>query len=239
MKGSEREVVTMTDLAGLQQQLAALRDDEAKRRSDERSARAREMQDLETRRAKFERVVGGWLADIVLPRLKALAETLPHPGKVAPVSAAFHARVEFAWTEQFPVSASLTVSFMPDARFEHARMRVEPLLIPMLEGHPPAANGEYDLEPTAIRSLTGLLDREVLVFARSYLHVRDPDSPYLRHKWVTDPVCGMTIHPSDAVETWVHEGREYSFCSTACAMRFRQDPEHYLEAWRPYMSTGV
>lgn len=229
----------MCDLASLQQQLATLRDDEARRRADERAARAREMQDLESHRSRFERVVGGWLSFIMLPRLKALADTLPHAGKIAPVSAAFHARVEFGWTELFPVSASLTVSIMPDARYERARVRVEPLLIPMLEGHPAAASSEFDLDAGATRSLAQFLDREILVFATSYLHVRDPDSPYLRHKWVTDPVCGMTFHPSDAVEICTHEGTRYYFCASTCATRFRQDPDHYLQEWRAYVDAAL
>ena len=224
---------TMTDLGDLRQQLADLRDEEAKRRTDERSARAREMHDLEARRSRFERVVDGWVSDIVLPRLEALAESLPHPGPVAPTSAPFHARLEFAWTEQFPVSASLTVTITPDVRFDHAHVRVEPLLIPMLEGHPLAASGEYDLSPAAAQSLAKFVDHEILVFAKSYLHVRDPDSPYLRDRLVTDPVCGMSFPSADAAETCTHEGRRYYFCATACAERFRKDPDQYLQSWRP------
>ncbi|PYQ54437.1 MAG: copper-transporting ATPase [Acidobacteria bacterium] len=45
---------------------------------------------------------------------------------------------------------------------------------------------------------------------------------------VTDPVCGMTIAPEDAVATVTHEGRTYHFCATACERRFREDPEAFV-----------
>jgi YHS domain-containing protein len=33
---------------------------------------------------------------------------------------------------------------------------------------------------------------------------------------VTDPVCGMKIHPEDAVAGEEHDGRVFYFCSVAC-----------------------
>ena len=45
---------------------------------------------------------------------------------------------------------------------------------------------------------------------------------------VTDPVCGMTIAPEDAVATVDHGGRTYHFCAEGCARRFREEPEAFL-----------
>jgi len=45
---------------------------------------------------------------------------------------------------------------------------------------------------------------------------------------VTDPVCGMTIAPEDAVATVDHGGRTYHFCAEGCARRFREDPAAFL-----------
>ena len=44
----------------------------------------------------------------------------------------------------------------------------------------------------------------------------------------TDPVCGMTIEESDAVETVEYQGTTYYFCSKGCAVDFREDPSSYL-----------
>jgi len=46
----------------------------------------------------------------------------------------------------------------------------------------------------------------------------------------TDPVCGMTVDPSDAAGQFDYGGRTYYFCSTHCLDTFRADPESYLAA---------
>ena len=43
-----------------------------------------------------------------------------------------------------------------------------------------------------------------------------------------DPVCGMTIAESDAVDTVDHGGSTYSFCSQDCAEEFRENPDDYI-----------
>jgi len=83
-----------------------------------------------------------------------------------------------------------------------------------------------------------------------YLTEEDPNEAFLRHHHsddesqprhtdqadasgasqgqVTDPVCGMTITPSDADDSAEHEGQTYHFCSKGCASKFRDDPQKYL-----------
>ena len=45
---------------------------------------------------------------------------------------------------------------------------------------------------------------------------------------VTDPVCGMTIPPEEAVGHDEHQGQTYYFCSQSCQERFRATPEAFL-----------
>ena len=40
-----------------------------------------------------------------------------------------------------------------------------------------------------------------------------------------DPVCGMTVNPTEAAGTHRHAGRTYFFCSRDCLDRFRADPD--------------
>ena len=47
---------------------------------------------------------------------------------------------------------------------------------------------------------------------------------------VKDPVCGMSVVPSNAAGKVEHEGKAYYFCSKRCAERFAQDPEKFLAA---------
>ena len=45
---------------------------------------------------------------------------------------------------------------------------------------------------------------------------------------VVDPVCGMSILPSDAVGYVAHRGQTYHFCSQSCLDKFRASPDTYL-----------
>lgn len=44
----------------------------------------------------------------------------------------------------------------------------------------------------------------------------------------TDPVCGMTVNPSDSLSSQ-HEGKAYYFCSAGCQTKFEADPAGVLE----------
>jgi len=46
---------------------------------------------------------------------------------------------------------------------------------------------------------------------------------------VIDPVCGMSILPSDAVGRVTHRGETYYFCSPSCLDKFQAAPEAYLK----------
>jgi Cu+-exporting ATPase len=50
---------------------------------------------------------------------------------------------------------------------------------------------------------------------------------------VTDPVCGMTISPADAVGTVEHGGKLYHFCSDSCIERFRANPSEFVGGVKP------
>ena len=54
-----------------------------------------------------------------------------------------------------------------------------------------------------------------------------------------DPVCGMTVDPTQAREkglTFAHEETEYAFCGKGCLLEFRDDPGKYLDlAYAPSM----
>jgi P-type Cu+ transporter len=45
---------------------------------------------------------------------------------------------------------------------------------------------------------------------------------------VKDPVCGMTIDPAKAAGKYTYKGHEYAFCNLRCLVKFRADPERYL-----------
>ncbi|CAL1240930.1 Silver exporting P-type ATPase [Candidatus Methylocalor cossyra] len=53
-----------------------------------------------------------------------------------------------------------------------------------------------------------------------------------------DPVCGMPVHPAKAAGEVEHGGQKYAFCSSACATKFKADPERYLSPAKPEVRPG-
>ena len=47
---------------------------------------------------------------------------------------------------------------------------------------------------------------------------------------VTDPVCGMTIAPAQAVGSSTYNGQTYHFCSRGCETKFDSAPARYAAA---------
>src|SRR5204863_2756777 len=43
-----------------------------------------------------------------------------------------------------------------------------------------------------------------------------------------DPVCGMTVDPSSAADTFEYDGTRYYFCMAGCRKKFEADPAKYL-----------
>ena len=48
----------------------------------------------------------------------------------------------------------------------------------------------------------------------------------------TDPVCGMELSHTTAVEEAHYKGRIYYFCAKVCREEFEADPERYIDAGR-------
>lgn len=53
-------------------------------------------------------------------------------------------------------------------------------------------------------------------------------SPPTSDKLARDPVCGMTVDPSKAAGSFLHDGVTYYFCAKRCLERFKSEPGRYL-----------
>jgi P-type Cu+ transporter len=51
----------------------------------------------------------------------------------------------------------------------------------------------------------------------------------IKERMERDPVCGMSVDPSEAAAKVEHGGKTYYFCAPGCAKRFQQAPEKYLQ----------
>ncbi len=49
-----------------------------------------------------------------------------------------------------------------------------------------------------------------------------------------DPVCGMEVSHTTAIEAYEHEGKTYYFCASACREAFEKDPEKYIPHHRQH-----
>jgi len=48
------------------------------------------------------------------------------------------------------------------------------------------------------------------------------------HSMQKDPVCGMTVEPSNTAAVHKHQGKTYYFCGASCAQKFQIDPKRYV-----------
>jgi len=54
----------------------------------------------------------------------------------------------------------------------------------------------------------------------------------------TDPICGMTVDPSNAAGSSVFDGQTYCFCSPGCKKMSDANPQNYV-AMAPAHGVGV
>ena len=62
--------------------------------------------------------------------------------------------------------------------------------------------------------------------------VADAEQRSGQKRFVTDPVCDMTVDPSSAAGKQEYKGKIYYFCSHHCAQRFKEDPDKWLDQQR-------
>ena len=49
-----------------------------------------------------------------------------------------------------------------------------------------------------------------------------------------DPVCGMEVSHTTAIEKYVSQGKTYHFCAGTCREAFEAEPEKYIRHHRQH-----
>ena len=49
-----------------------------------------------------------------------------------------------------------------------------------------------------------------------------------------DPVCGMEVSVTTAVDQFIYQGKTYYFCAGICRKAFEAEPEKYLRHHRQH-----
>jgi YHS domain-containing protein len=199
-----------------------------RRQSEVRTAREDEMRQLDTRRDEFERVASGWVRAEVIPRLRLLAGALTCGEEPECSPDGCSAWLKVPRKDAYPVSASLSISLVPDAQYRRGYLQLDPVLIPMFAGHPRSVRYECEVVPGPFPQ-SDAVDNIIVQFLERYLAAGDSNSPYQRDRLVRDPVCGMSIRRTEASDSMSHEGTTYFFCASSCAERFRAGPGRYLK----------
>jgi len=47
-----------------------------------------------------------------------------------------------------------------------------------------------------------------------------------------DPVCGMEVSRTTAIDEFKYQGKTYYFCATTCREAFEAEPERYIRRHR-------
>jgi xanthine dehydrogenase accessory factor len=93
-----------------------------------------------------------------------------------------------------------------------------------------------DLGPTSHREMAVAILADLVRF-RASGELAVVDAPAARETAevadAIDPVCGMTVTPSDAGYQYQHDGATYYFCCPGCRRSFEKDPAVYVKEDAP------
>lgn len=209
------------------------------RRRREGGKLADTMRPRDETRLAFERVAEVVHSAIVRPRCEELArrfaevtvEHLATPGGMYTLCV-FHP------TDRFPATAVLCVGIALDEDRAKSVLSCSVEFTPALVEYEPADTIAVPLEATPWDDLATWLEAKLLRFVESYLLVeRHP--AYQQDNVHIDPVCGMTVPASVAIETVVYNERTFYFCASSCRERFMGSPELFLKGAVPLSHVGA
>ena len=189
--------------------------------------RARSMEQIETRLARFDVLATRWTNESVRPRLEVLRRLFPHATPVEVLRGGHGLALAFAHTDEFPAHARLEICLSHDPDCTTAWCTFSPSIIPILTDYERDASIDVRLDAPDLARLEEFIDTRIERFVSAYLGLREPESMYQHDLRVHDPVCGMTIRRVDAHAHLDHGGRRVFFCSDVCRRRYEADPMRY------------
>lgn len=189
-----------------------------------------EMSHMERQLERFEPLATQWMDELVEPRFRILAASFPNSTPPVRMEPGYSVALPFRQTDDFPVDARVEARISLDLGGARIRTTFEASIIPILMDYERAGTIEYGLEAPDTVAVGVFLDERILRFVQDYLRVREPDSPYQKDRFVTDPVCGMRLRRADAAASLEHRGRVFHFCVPECRDRFAGGPDRYTGA---------
>jgi YHS domain-containing protein len=188
-------------------------------------AAAQYMAALEPRRQRFLEVARRLLAEVIEPRMAAVAQPFAN---AQPDRNAHQDRSAwwFGYCERFPVTARLEISVGHNEPIDEVQLRYHLELMPAFTKYDPHDRFVVPLDALDDAAAADWVERKLLEFLGVYLAI-DRGRDDLEDELVTDPVCGMRIRRSAAVATSDVKGHAYHFCSESCQSQFDAAPDRY------------
>lgn len=177
----------------------------------------------------FRLVAEGWFSSIILPKLDMLTEMFPNSSAPSHIPMIQSATITFEQGNGYVIRAKFSINLRENFETNSIVATCETEIFPMLIEYERIATAEFPCTEEAANNLATFLDEHIVRFADVYLTVHKTNSPYMKDKHATDPICGMDIFIADAAATTMYKKARYYFCSTECLQAFEQDAERYYQ----------
>ncbi|MDX1925816.1 MAG: YHS domain-containing protein [Pirellulaceae bacterium] len=178
------------------------------------------------RRLRFESMASSLIKSVIQPRLETIASyfsnaCLSHDSPVGQCSC------WFGYCERFPASTNVSLAVEHDTCIEHVSICFDVYMTPMF-----IKLREHDrltllLDAVQDKLVAEWLEDCLIGFISDYLLI-DRGGDEFEEDIATDPVCGMRISRSEAVDKDTYYGHPYFFCSNECKKRFADEPTKYV-----------
>ncbi len=182
------------------------------------------MTDSERREARFQESASRSLEEVVIPKLEALASAFPNANSVERSAIVRAVSLTLRSSGDYPIGADVSLALGHDEGIREIVATWRVAIMPILMDYEREAVLRESLERFDPDRLGDFVEERLLQFTQDYLRVHEPGSPYLESVMVTDPVCGMRFHPTEAATSAERDGKTYYFCADSCRRRFEADP---------------
>lgn len=192
-------------------------------RARDLAERQHQMVALAARWRDLDELVAVLDRDEVQPRLRVLADAVPHARLLSADGAPHIVAVVVEHSAGFPARAEFSVRLRSATEGDAVHIVAQSTVVPVLLEFSGRGVLDVPLHRLDRAAVCAFLDARTLAFAEDILRVTEPRSPYRRDGVTMDPVCGMELLPDEIAETLMCGERAVSFCGPACRDRFLHD----------------
>ncbi len=186
-----------------------------------------EMELLRTRLRAYEQLSARLFADIIMPRVAAVAGLFPNAGPESRMARG-HCTWWFRYCERFPASVKLDFSCGHDEEIRSLYLIQELRMMPSFTLYDRFDRLVEPMDRIDFETVTRWVEERLTRFVRAYLQLEVTDRLQTQ-ALATDPVCHMRMVTDDAAAWLDYKGHRFYFCAPSCRDEFAADPEHFAK----------